>query len=458
MPGTLTFDALKAAVERDEIDTVLVAAVDMQGRLMGKRFHARFFIEGGFEETHCCNYLLATDMEMTTVQGYASTGWAAGYGDYVMKPDLTTIRPLPWLPGTALVLCDLLDHHTHEAVPHSPRAMLRRQVERARAMGFEPMMATELEFYIFENSYEGLRDSLRQHGAVRDLAPISAYNEDYHLFQTTKEEEVMRAVRNGLYGAGIPVECSKGEAEAGQEEVNVRYSDALDTADNHAITKAAVKEIAWAKGRSVTFMAKYDHRRAGSSSHVHQSLWADGQPAFRDEADPQGMSATMKHFLAGQLAHAGEITAFLAPYVNSYKRFCVGMFAPTKAVWSTDNRTAGFRICGEGTKGIRIECRIGGADLNPYVAMAALLAAGLAGIEAGMELEPEMSGDMYQAEVREIPKTLREAAALMHGSVMLRAAFGDGVVDHYHHAAQWEIAETDRVVTDFEVARLLERA
>ena len=460
MPGNMTFDALKNAVKRGEIDTVLVAATDMQGRMMGKRFHAQFFIDGGFEETHCCNYLLATDMEMNTVQGYKSTSWAAGYGDYVMKPDLATLRPLPWLPGTALVLCDLLDHHTHAEVPHSPRAMLKRQVARARALGFEPMMATELEFYIFENAYEGIRDSLLSHGAVRDLRPISSYNEDYHLFQTTKEEEVMRAVRNGLYGAGIPVECSKGEAEAGQEEVNVKYSDAMDTADNHTITKTAIKEIAWAKGRSVTFMAKYDHRRAGSSSHVHQSLWtADGKPAFRDADDTHGMSATMKHYLAGQLAHAQEITAFLAPYINSYKRFCVGMFAPTKAVWSNDNRTAGFRVCGEGTKAVRVECRIGGADLNPYVAMAALLAAGLNGIENKLDLEPEMTGDMYRAgNVREIPKTLREAASLMHGSAMLRAAFGDDVVDHYHHAAQWEVSEMDRVVTDFEVSRLLERA
>ncbi len=460
MPGNMTFDALKDAVKRGEIDTVLVAATDMQGRMMGKRFHAQFFIDGGFEETHCCNYLLATDMEMNTVQGYKSTSWAAGYGDYVMKPDLATLRPLPWLPGTALVLCDLLDHHTHAEVPHSPRAMLKRQVARARAMGFEPMMATELEFYIFENAYEGIRDNLLNHGSVRDLRPISSYNEDYHLFQTTKEEEVMRAVRNGLYGAGIPVECSKGEAEAGQEEVNVKYSDAMDTADNHTITKTAIKEIAWAKGRSVTFMAKYDHRRAGSSAHVHQSLWTpDGKPAFRDADDKHGMSATMKHFLAGQLAHAQEITAFLAPYINSYKRFCVGMFAPTKAVWSNDNRTAGFRVCGEGTKAVRVECRIGGADLNPYVAMAALLAAGLDGIENKLELELEMTGDMYRAgNVREIPKTLRDAASLMHGSAMLRAAFGDDVVDHYHHAAQWEVSEMDRVVTDFEVSRLLERA
>jgi glutamine synthetase len=460
MPGNMTFDALKEAVARGEIDTVLVAAIDMQGRLMGKRFHAAFFLDGGYKETHCCNYLLAVDMEMTTVQGYKSTGWEQGYGDYVMKPDMSTLRPLPWQPGTALVLADLLDHHTHKEIPHSPRAILKRQVARARAMGFEPMMATELEFYIFENSFESLRDSLRDHGGIRDLKPISAYNEDYHLFQTTKEEEIMRAVRNGLYGAGIPVENTKGEADAGQAEVNYRYSDALDTADNHSIIKTAVKEIAWAKGKSVTFMAKYDHRRAGSSAHVHQSLWSlDGKPAFADDADVHGMSATMKHYLAGQLAHAREITACLAPYVNSYKRFCVGMFAPTKAVWSADNRTAGFRVCGEHTKAVRVECRIPGSDVNPYLACAALLAAGLAGIEQKMELEPELTGDMYAAgNVREIPTTLREAADLLHASAMLRAAFGDDVVDHYHHAAQWEISETDRVVTDFELQRLLERA
>lgn len=455
MPGTLTLDALKAAVAAGEIDTVLVACIDMQGRLMGKRFHAAFFVNGGYEETHCCNYLLAVDMEMTTVPGYKTSSWEKGYGDYVMKPDLSTMRRVPWLPATALVLADLLEHDTHEDVRVSPRAVLKRQVERARAMGFEPMMATELEFYIFENAYENLRD-----GGLRDLKPISGYNEDYHLFQTTKEEGLMRAVRNGLYGAGIPVENTKGEADSGQHEVNYRYSDALDAADNHVIVKQAVREIAHAQGKSVTFMAKYDHRKAGSSSHVHQSLWTkDGKPAFFDKADHHGMSATMKHFLAGQLAHATEITAFLAPYPNSYKRFCIGLFAPTKAVWSADNRTAGFRICGLHTKAIRVECRIPGSDVNPYMACAALLAAGLDGIERKLELEPELSGDMYAAQgVREIPKNLRDAAAALNGSAMLRAAFGDDVVEHYHHAAQWEIAETDRVVTDFELQRLLERA
>ena len=454
MPGNMTFDALKAAVAKGDIDTVLVAGVDMQGRLMGKRFHAAFFLDGGWKETHCCNYLLAVDMEMTTVPGYKSTGWETGYGDYVLRPDMTTLRAVPWLAGTALVLGDLLDHHHHD-VAISPRAILKRQVARARAMGFDAMMATELEFYIFENSYEALRD-----GALRDLKPISAYNEDYHLFQTTKEEDIMRAVRNGLYGAGIPVENTKGEADAGQHEVNYRYSDALDTADNHAIVKQAVKEIAWSKGRSVTFMAKYDHRRAGSSSHIHQSLWSlDGSASFADTGGDHGMSSVMQHYLAGQLAHARDITAFLAPYVNSYKRFTIGMFAPTKAVWSADNRTAGFRVCGEGTKAIRVECRIPGSDVNPYLACAALLAAGLDGIERKLPLEPEMKGDMYTAKgIREIPRNLREAADLLHGSAMLRAAFGDDVIDHYHHAAQWEISETDRVVTDFEVQRLLERA
>jgi glutamine synthetase len=354
-----------------------------------------------------------------------------------------------------LVLADLLDHHTHQEVPHSPRAVLKKQVARARAMGFDAMMATELEFYLFENSYEDLRD-----GGLKALHPVSAYNEDYHIFQTTKEEDVMRAVRNGLYGAGIPIENTKGEADAGQEEVNYRYSDALDTADNHVLVKNGVKEIAWTKGKSVTFMAKYDTKKAGSSSHIHQSLWSlDGAASFHDEADHHGMSDLMKHYMAGQLHHARDITAFLAPYVNSYKRFTIGLFAPTKAVWSADNRTAGFRVCGEHTKAVRVECRIPGSDVNPYMACAALLAAGLDGIEQKMVLEPEMRGDMYQtAGIREIPRTLRDAASLMHGSAMLRAAFGDDVVEHYHHACQWEISETDRVVTDFELQRGFERS
>ncbi len=455
MPANLTFDTLKAVVATGEIDTVLVCVTDMQGRLMGKRFHAQHFLESGHEETHCCNYLVATDIEMVTVQGYAATGWAAGYGDYVIKPDLGTMRRIPWLPGTALVLADLLDHHTHQAVPHSPRAILKRQIARAEAMGFRAYMATELEFFLFEQSYADL-----QRSNYRDPTVIGGYNIDYAIFGSTKHEEVMRAVRNGLYGAGIPVENSKGEAEAGQEEINVRFSDALDTADMHSIVKNGIKEIALGMGRSVTFMAKYDHRRAGSSSHVHQSLWTlDGKPAFYDPAAEHGMTATMCHYIAGLLAHADEITYFLAPYVNSYKRFVVGMFAPTKAVWSLDNRTAGYRVCGEHSKAIRVECRVGGADLNPYLAMAALLAAGLDGVERRLPLEPVMSGDVYKAGgVREIPKTLGEAAALLTRSAFLRTAFGDAVIDHYHRAACWEIEEQNRVVTDWEVQRGLERA
>ena len=453
MSGNMTLEQLTAAVAAGQIDTVLVCGIDMQGRLMGKRFHAQFFVDGGYHETHCCNYLLTVDMEMSTVQGYASSSWQTGYGDYVLKPDMATLRRIPWLEGTALVLGDTLDHHGHE-VPHSPRAILKRQVARAKALGFDAMMATELEFYLFENSYANLRD-----GGLSALKPVSGYNEDYHIFQTTKEEDVMRAIRNGLYGAGIPIENSKGEADAGQEEINYRYSDAMDTADNHVIIKNGVKEIAWAKDKSVTFMAKYDHRKAGSSSHVHQSLWSDGKAAFYDPSDKYGMSAVMKQFMAGQLKYAEETTVFLAPYVNSYKRFSIGMFAPTKAVWSADNRTAGFRVCGIGSKAIRVECRIPGSDANPYLTCAALLAAGLAGIDGKLDLEPEMSGDMYtKGGIREIPHNLRDAAARLHGSTMLRAAFGDDVIDHYHHAAQWEISETDRVVTDFELQRLLERA
>ena len=281
MTATLTLDTLKEEFEAGRLDTVLVCQVDMQGRLMGKRFHADFFLKSGVEETHSCNYLLATDMEMETVPGYRSTSWQAGYGDYIMKPDLATLRRVPWLEGTALVLCDTLDHHTHERVPHAPRSVLKKQIERARALGFEPMMATELEFFLFSQAYADIHAA-----GYRGMQPVSPYNEDYHIFQTSKEEDVMRAIRNGLYGAGIPVENSKGEASAGQEEINIHYADALSTADYHSIVKNACKEIAWSKGKAVTFMAKWDYNAAGSSSHIHQSLWSlDGKTAlFHDPA------------------------------------------------------------------------------------------------------------------------------------------------------------------------------
>ncbi|MTH99826.1 glutamine synthetase family protein [Roseibium sp. RKSG952] len=455
MAGNLTFDGLKQAVENGEIDTVLTCVVDMQGRLMGKRFHARHFIDSAYRETHCCNYLLATDLEMYTVEGYAATSWAGGYGDYVMKPDLTTLRPVPWLEGTAMVLCDILDHHTHEEVPHAPRTLLKKQIARLAELGLSPMMASELEFFLFEKSFDEIRKA-----GFRDLEPISAYNEDYHILQTTKEEEVMRPVRNHLYAAGIPVENSKGEAETGQEELNIRYSAALDCADYHTISKHAVKEIAWAKGRAVSFLAKWRRDKVGSSSHIHQSLWtADGNNAFCDASGDYGMSDTMRHYMAGLITYAPDYTYFLAPYINSYKRFQKGTFAPTKTVWSVDNRTAGFRLCGEGTRALRVECRIGGSDLNPYLALAAQLAAGIKGLEEKLDLAPPASGDVYEASsAREIPGTLRDARDTLINSTMLRDAFGDAVIDHYARAAEWEIEEFDRAVTDYEVARGFERA
>jgi glutamine synthetase len=452
--AALTFDTLKKQVKEGTVDTVLVCAVDMQGRLMGKRFHAQNFVETSHKETHCCNYLLATDLEMATPDGYASTSWQAGYGDYVMKPDLTTLRPVPWLEGTAMVLCDLLDHHTHEAVPHSPRAVLKRQIARLESMGLEAMMATELEFFLFEKSFDDIRKS-----GFRDLAPISGYNEDYHILQTTKEEAVMRPIRNHLFAAGIPIENSKGEAEAGQEELNIRYAAALDCADHHTIAKNAVKEIAWQNGRAATFLPKWSHDRVGSSSHVHQSLWKDGKPAFYDGDGELGMSDLMRHYMAGLIAYAPDYTFFLAPYVNSYKRFMKGSFAPTKTVWSVDNRTAGFRLCGDGTKGVRVECRIGGSDMNPYLAQAAMLAAGIKGIEDKMQLAPPTRGDVYEdAKAGEIPHTLRAATETLRSSKMLREAFGDDVVNHYTRCAEWEQEEFDRVVTDWEIARGFERA
>ena len=449
----LSFDALTAAVREGRIDTVLAGFADMQGRLMGKRIQARHFLDHAHAETHCCNYLLATDLEMATPEGYAAAGWGQGYGDYLLVPDLSTLRPVPWLDGTALVLCDVRDHH-HAPVPHTPREVLRRQTSRLATLGLTAMAATELEFFLFARSLDEIR-----RGGFRDLEPWGGYNADYNLFQTTKEEAVMRPVRNHLVAAGIPVEGSKGEAEAGQEELNLRYAEAVLAADHHSIAKHAIKEIAWANGRSASFLAKWRPDRVGSATHIHLSLWQGGTPAFFDPAAPHGLSATGQAFLAGLVAHAGEITLLLAPYVNSYKRFLPGTFAPTRCVWSVDNRTAGFRLCGADGPGIRIECRIGGADLNPYLALAGLIAAGLSGIEAALPLGPATEGDAYRADAApEIPKTLRAAVETFRGSAMLRAAMGDAVVDHYVRAGEVEQEAFDRAVTDWEIARGFERA
>jgi glutamine synthetase len=454
--GMLTFEELKGEIAAGTIDTVIAAMVDLQGRLVGKRFQAEYFADSGYEETHGCNYLLGVDIEMEPVPGYKATSWELGYGDFTLKPDMATLRRVPWLPGTALVICDVVDPHTHEDVPHSPRAILKKQLRRLEPMGLKAFVASELEFFLFDDSYESANEK-----GYRNLKTAGHYIEDYHILQTTKDEVVMRALRNGLQGAGIPVENSKGEWGPGQEEINVRYAEALEMADRHAIIKNGAKEIAYGLGKAITFMAKWDYRMAGSSCHVHQSLWSkDGKsPLFFDKAGAHGMSATMKQYLAGQLEHAREITYFLAPYINSYKRFMAGTFAPTRAVWSFDNRTAGYRVCGAGTEAIRLECRIGGADLNPYLAFAALIAAGLDGVEKKMKLEPPFSGDAYDPskKLREVPKTLREAAALLDGSTLLRAAMGDDVIDHYVHTAEWEQFEFDRRVTDLELKRGFER-
>jgi len=449
----LSFQDLEKKTKSGDIDTVLVCFVDMQGRLMGKRFHAGHFIDGAYEETHCCNYLLATDLMMATPDGYASTSWERGYGDYVMKPDLATLRPVPWLDGTVMVLCNILDHHTHEEISHSPRAVLKKQLKRLEAMGYDAMMATELEFFLFEKSFDEIRKE-----KYRDLEPISGCNEDYHIFQTTREEHVMRPIRNHLWNAGIPIENSKGEAETGQEELNIKYAAAMDTADYHSIAKHAIKEIAFQQGHAVTFLPKWHHDKVGSSSHVHQSLWKDGKPAFYDAKDKLGMSALMKTYMAGLLKYAADYTYFLAPYINSYKRFQRGSFAPTRIIWSVDNRTAGYRLCGDGTKSVRVECRVGGSDINPYLAMAAQIAAGIKGIEEGLDLDPPFSGDAYQGESGLIPSNLRDARDSLLASTMLREAMGDDVIDHYARAAEVELEDFARVVTDYEIARGFEMA
>lgn len=455
MTGVLDLRSLRAAVSAGEIDTVVVAFVDLFGRLIGKRFHAEYFCDSAWEETHACNYLLANDIDMVPVPGYQVASWQQGYGDFVMKPILSTTRRIPWLSRTALVLADVQDHHG-EDLPHSPRAMLKKQCDRLAARNMQAMLASELEFYLFQETYEAALEK-----RYENLRTASEYMQDYHILATTKEEVVMQAIRNGIHGAGIPVENSKGEWGRGQEELNVRYADALTMADHHVIMKNGIKEIAHLQGWAITFMAKWHYDLAGSSCHVHASLWdrAGKIPLFLDPQAEHGMSLLMRQFMAGQLKYAADYTYFLAPYINSYKRFQqTGTFAPTRIVWSNDNRTAGFRLCGAGTKSIRSECRIGGADLNPYLAFAALLAAGQAGIDEQLELPPEFNGDAYQQSAHaSIPATLREAIDALSKSVLLRRAFGDEVVDHYVRTAQWEQSEYDQSITDWELKRGFER-
>ena len=449
-----SLDQLKADVKAGTIDTVLVAFPDMQGRLIGKRFQAEFFLDGAIDETHACDYLMANDIDMEPVPGYEAANWGRGYGDFVMKPDVSTLMKCTWLEGTALILADLVDHHHHEPIPHSPRAILKAQLARLEKLGLTANFASELEFYLFDETFRSAFDK-----GYRGLTTAGYYIEDYHIFQTTKEEGVIREMRRQLQASGIPVENSKGEWGPGQEELNVRYADALTMADRHVVMKNGMKEIAHNHGKAITFMAKWDFGLAGSSSHIHMSLANKKGNVFVDAKDPLGMSEMMKSYVQGLLTYAHDITYFLAPYINSYKRLQVGTFAPTKAIWSSDNRTAGFRLCGENTKGVRIECRIGGADLNPYLAYAGLIAAGLKGIEDKLTLEAPYSGDAYSGKkLREVPKTLRDAIEALRKSKMLKDALGEKVVSHYVHTAEREQFEYDRRVTDWELKRGFERS
>jgi glutamine synthetase len=439
----LTLDELR---DDPSVDTVIMAFTDMQGRLLGKRLHRDFFFEqvDHGHGTEGCNYLLALDMEMDPIPGYEIASWERGYGDFELVPDLGTLRRIPWLEATALVLCDVA-WGDHSPVRPSPRQVLRAQLERARGHGFEVMVGSELEFYLLRDTYEEARAR-----GYSDLTPSVPYILDYHILAATYDEPLLRQIRNGMQGAGIKVETSKGEAWPGQQEINFRFADALTMADNHVVYKNGAKEIAHLNHCSITFMAKPDHRWIGSSCHIHSSLWRDGEPMFGID------DALFGQYLAGQIACARELAIFFAPNVNSYKRFAAGTWAPTTLAWGLDNRTCGFRIVGSGGAK-RVESRIPGGDVNPYLAFAATIAAGLYGIENGLELPPALEGNAYVSDAERFPSTLREATAALAEGSMARAALGDDVVDHYLNFARTEQELFDRVVTDWERARLYER-
>lgn len=457
VPGMLSRVELGEAIERGEIETVLTVFPDMYGRLMGKRITGHFFLDhvadGGM---HACDYLLACDMEMDPVPGYRFTSWETGYGDFRCVPDFSTLRRAAWLPKTALVLCDLRSDPGDEPIAVAPRRMLQRQLERARAAGLTVMGGSEIELYVFDESFASAR---AKH--YHDLQPMGSYIEDYHIFQGTKEDGLVGAIRRGLDGSGVPVEFSKGEWGPGQQEINLEYCDALTQADRNVIYKHAAKEIAFAQGKAVTFMAKWDERLAGSSMHIHLSLWdAHGERNLfpgEQRLGPVLASDTFRWFLGGWMRRARELAACYAPYVASYKRYQAGSFAPTGIAWSYDNRTAGFRVVGHGPS-LRIECRVPGADANPYIAYAAAIAAGLDGIEHQVEPPPIFAGDIYQAaDLPRVPATLREAIDEFERSDLARAAFGDQVVEHYLHFLKTEQRKFDEVVTCWERARFFER-
>jgi glutamine synthetase len=454
--GRLDLAGLARAAGDGSIHTVITALPDLFGRLVGKRIHVRFFLDaiasGGM---HVCDYLLASDMEMDPTPGYAFTNWESGYGDIHAVPDLATLRRAAWLEGTAIVLCDAFRHD--EPVAVSPRAILKRQLERLAARGFTAKMGSELEFFLLRDDYAAAHAK-----GYRNLVPTQHYVEDYHILSGTRVEDVIGAIRAGADASAIDVEFSKGEWGPGQHEINLRYAEALEMADRHVLYKLAAKDIAAAAGRSLTFMAKFDESLAGSSLHVHASLWNEqDEPAFAGTralaGTPVKSSDSFRHFLGGLLAHARELALVFAPNPNSYKRYRAGTFAPTRIAWSYDNRTAGFRVVGEGAS-LRVECRIPGADANPYLVYAALLAAGLDGLERAIEPGPAFAGDAYSSpDLPQVPTTLAEAARAFEESSFVRQAFGDAVTGHLLHFARTEERQLDTRVSDVERARYFER-
>jgi glutamine synthetase len=447
-PRMLNLERLRELVDTGQVDTVVIAFTDMQGRLQGKRLHASYFFDVVVEHgAEGCNYLLGVDVDMNTVDGYALTSWDKGYGDMEFVLDYDTIRLLPHLPATAMVQCDLV-LTDHRPVEPSPRTVLRKQLSRAADAGFVALAGTELEFILFEDTYEQAWTA-----GYRDLTPSNQYNVDYSIVGTTRVEPVLRDIRNSMHAAGMNVEGAKGECNLGQHEIGFLYDHALVTADNHSVYKTAAKEIAAAHGKSLTFMSKFNERE-GSSCHIHLSLrGADGDCVFWDDG---GRTPLYDQFVAGVLATMQELTLFYAPNINSYKRFAAGSFAPTAVGWGLDNRTCAVRLVGHGA-GARMENRLPGGDVNPYLALAAMLAGGLHGIEQGLVLEPETTGNAYLQDLPRVPRTLRDARDAFTGSKVVRELFGDEVVDHYTNMADVELSAFEAAVTDWELRRSFER-
>jgi glutamine synthetase len=448
--GMLTLEELSALIQAARIDTVLLAFTDMQGRLQGKRCAAPYFLDEVVPHAaEACNYLLAVDVEMNTVAGYAMSSWERGYGDMVLRPDWSTLRMVPWHEATALVLCDV-EWTDGSPVVASPRQVLRGQLDRLAERGLVADVGTELEFMLFRDSFD---TAWRQD--YRGLEPANLYNVDYSMLGTARVEPVLRRIRNGMAGAGMIVESAKGECNLGQHEIAFRYADALTTCDNHAIYKTGAKEIADQAGMALTFMAKYDERE-GNSCHIHISLRSpESGGVFAGEGE-HGFAPLFEHFVAGQQACLRELCYLFAPNINSYKRYAAGSFAPTAVAWGLDNRTCALRVVGHGPS-LRVENRVPGGDMNPYLGVAALIAAGLHGIENELPLEPQLVGNAYASDGPRVPATLREAADLFAQSAVAADAFGSEVVEHYANAARVELTAFDAAVTDWERRRGFER-